>query len=111
MRQLAALLRESSFAVDLTDERGECGEDAIGAFRCLGFVEELDGYQLAYVFEIPHGMTVQSLAASYSLATFIESQASKCLLGKGPSTTDKLHIALALCRNILNIHASDWVHY
>ena len=50
MRQLAALLRESSFAVDLTDERHDCGEDAIGAFRCLGFVEELDRYQLAHVF-------------------------------------------------------------
>lgn len=55
-------------------------------------------------------MTVQSLAASYSLATFIESQAPKCLSGKGSSTTDKLHIALALCRNILNLHASGWVH-
>ncbi|KAI4264149.1 MAG: hypothetical protein L6R42_000730 [Xanthoria sp. 1 TBL-2021] len=110
MRQLAALLRESSFDVKITTEGGSHEEEGIGAFRCLGFVEEPDRYQLAYVFEIPEGMTAHSLATLYSLSTFIDSEESQDSSGQVPPASDKLQIARVLCQNILYLHASGWVH-
>lgn len=67
MRQLAAVLQESSFGVDdLTNEEGP-GLESIGAFRCLGLMEDPDRSQYVLLFEIPPGLTAQSLASCYLL--------------------------------------------
>lgn len=110
MRQLSALLQESAFGVDsLMNEEGP-DLDSIGAFRFLGWIDDADRYQLALLFEIPSGMTAQSLANCHSLQTYIDHTNSESSAGEAPSVRDKLQIARVLCLNILKLHACGWVH-
>ena len=106
MRQLAALLRESSFEIDTLPEEGDSAPDSIGAFRCSGLVEERDRFRLAFLYDIPDGLTALSLGSCCSLSTYIEDYQ----LGEQLPAQNRLTIARVLCQNILNLHASGWVH-
>lgn len=105
MRTLAGMLHDLS-AEDQDDARGtdeSRSSRCLNCFPCLGFLEQEDRFQFAFLFQIPEGLSVKALEGFKSLSSYIEKF-------KIPELERRFSLAYEICRAVLNIHSCGWVH-